>query len=651
MTAYVHNIVSTYSAPTNGTSPIDTALVDAKAFVASTMGPADTLVLHFQNGAETGGSNTYDVNGNLEATFGSFMQGGAGGRTVTLDFHDDVRITGSFAIGMLVGATFEDATHSARLEANLINATTVILKTLSDYTRFSVGQWVCIGDTDIQGFGVPQNPRRYDHAKITDIDAITGVITLDRALTSAYLDTLPVFSAGGPGLDLGGPSTMWAFADTYDLDLTIDLGANVFICRNDEQLIYGKCRKLTVNGPTSSGFGGLGLCPTVSHEMYLNGPFNGDNVNACEIDKMIGVLHNDGTPWHRIWSQSGIGEGHFSNTPASGPVECMRKMYFEGGNTFAGIFRPGPVAYAWTEKLYITNDHGPNAIVGPLEIPAQSYPTSAWEWVGGGVFRAALGTLDASNPLLHPGCWLRFSGTGGSFGKPFNVNTVTFDGSYIYSHTNLAAFPTFDMAAYSATFEATHFAMLSCHKIYSAGGIVSSDQNILALNNHPQGRPAGEYYELAISGSHNGSTVVPLELGTPGVSGAGPEGEIISWTIEVTQPYIGASADCRWQLDQFGFFLMDGLTMTRQTGHYIDLKVGPRTVVITTDRITGGVASDDFTGWESGLSGWLPGRALNTIVTTNTVGASQQPAAQMRIRTNMGPPFEASSGRVRFRIR
>jgi len=650
MTAYNKNAVTHYALPTDGSTDCITAANLWCADIAA-MSPTDTFTLTIPNAAN-GGSDHYNF-----GIFSVFSTGGVGGRTVTINIQDDINITGLYALHYNQ-ATYNTAVHnhSARLENVAPTDTTITLKELYDHAIFDVGRWILVGGCDIQGYGAPPAPRIYAHAKIVAKNTSTGVLTLDRALGITVRDNWIEFNPGNLTFepDLGGPATAWLFTPQYDCDLTFNLGDNVWFERDDGGLTYCQCRKYTINGGSNSGLLGVGVCSSASEQVNLNNVRNGEFLN--EIDKMFGVLSANGATYNRVHTQSGIGEGHFQDTTVETTLETLRLTYLEGGNDIFQLWC-GPTSFAWTDELHIS---GVNTIGGPILTSGMRTPISNWEWIGGGTFRTPTNSnntlrIAAENPMVHVGNWFWFNGSR-DFGKPFEVLDVsidegfevTDDGGYIYSHTSLEEYPTFDMGT-SGFAPPDQFRVMWCHRIFSEGGIISSDPDVLALNHHPWGRPHGEYNERTISGPQTGSIVASFPI----------IGEFEWIEIEIERPYTGTTqSSCKMYLANFGFHLMNDTTYERPSSHYVELKSTARTILIEPGGVvTGAIGAD---GLSDPINGWIC-EGLAPIIAANTTGdtSGQQAIVHMRAKTNMGPTFDeepppvtaSAFGRPRLRLR
>lgn len=171
-----------------------------------------------------------------------------------------------------------------------------------------------LGGLDTQGTwlyacGFPPNQTYFEWRKITNVNAGTGVITLDRPLTNTYLDTWPNYNSGnppGPGTcggeqaDNGGPATIWkvGFAGA-EWDVTVEYRGITFNTTAGQLYMGGKSttfREVVFTGGT------LGAIPT------QNETFAAYNTtwpaSAIEVDKLIGTVILDTVSMHLLQFQS-----------------------------------------------------------------------------------------------------------------------------------------------------------------------------------------------------------------------------------------------------------------------------------------------------------------------------------------------------------
>ena len=136
-------------------------------------------------------------------------------------------------------------------------------------------------------------------------------------------------------------------------------------------------------------------------------------------------------------------------------------------------------------------------MVGPLHVPDLTDDISGWELIGGGVFRTDTPVVPITGlkRLTTIFAWFTFEGSR-NFGNPFQVTDAWQDPTYVYCQTTLAAVPTFDLGS-SGLSAPDKWAIVPCLHAYFSG-VSSSDSDILALNNAPQGYPFYTYNERII---------------------------------------------------------------------------------------------------------------------------------------------------------
>lgn len=628
MAHYDRNLVTDYSAPTNGVSAADTA-IEAWVDFLLTLTAGDTATLTIPN-AGAGGSNTYVFNGGGDHRC-SMSAGILGGIGVTIEC-DGVAFTGSFGLAYWI-ATRDDNLHSSRIETVSSGASTVRLRTTSEHSRYTVGQWVIVGGKDPQGFGSPANMLQIEHRKISAINTGTGDITFTEALNKSYDQDWPLFNGGSSEVvpdatDCGGPATIIALDHTYDLTLTVNGAGSSF---DTGQQIYCKARVCTLNGDAGNKLSFLsdGLVPTVSVSTTLTNCVNGEA--EIEFDKMFGSVTSTNTEWSRVKLQTAVGDVRLNGDTVTNDVQLARRTRLT--DCIIGSLYTGPVSFGWAEECRLIR----TTVNGGLNRPQLTDAIADWEWQGSGVLRTTP-TGSAKNTarrLAIPGGWFTFGGSR-NYGVPFQVTDAWQDppnsrSGYLYVQTTLSEYPTFDMGS-SGFSQPSQFMTIPCLRVY-AQNVDSSNLDIMALNHAPQGRPFYEYNERTISGAHNGAS--PYEVIV--------KGQFVKIIVDVTQAYTGAQATCRLLLDRFGVFMVDDThTVIRPSGYYVDLKtVGTRT--ITPAGVTGAEAGDNL----DALDGWVMS-GFSPMVNANTTGDTlgQQAIARFQFYCNQGVPTRSFSWNI-----
>lgn len=204
---------------------------------------------------------------------------------------------------------------SARIQTANPNDTTVTLTADSlaaGYaSRFNAvaGQWIMIGGLDIQGlfqagFGYPPNQNVFEWRQITNVNAGTGVITLDRSLTNYYSADWPNYNPGSNfESDSGGSATIWTVGNSgvggtqNNWNSTVEYRG---LTINQEGQTYANVRNVTYRGVT---FGGaFGAVPTQNETWSSINSNHG--FNDLETDKLVGLMYMDGVTIFKIVFQS-----------------------------------------------------------------------------------------------------------------------------------------------------------------------------------------------------------------------------------------------------------------------------------------------------------------------------------------------------------
>lgn len=343
MASYTKNFVTDFSAPTDGTSDCYAAWASWLAFlVARSVG--DDITLTIPN-AGAGGANTYVFN-----RFGFATQpmasGVDGGISVTINF-SGVTLSNGVSDGSglnFSGKTIpEDGAASAYIDSVNAGATSVTVKTLSDTSKFKVGNMMLVHGLDLQGPGsVPINPAFCEYVTVTNINA--KVITFTPALTNQYLDTWPFYNNPCPC----GPATIVGLPAEWHVDLTVNGGTMAM--NNASGFVSAIGRNVTLNNVTNTL---TAISPSICYRFIANNcTLNG----TMEIDKLLQYATFNGGTAHRILFQSmGAVNVNFTNVvfDSGGGILGTGRFTTVTGCTIPsnGIFSPGPQGYGRADTL------------------------------------------------------------------------------------------------------------------------------------------------------------------------------------------------------------------------------------------------------------------------------------------------------------
>ncbi len=619
---------------------------DAPAFWAfrtwalANQGSSNQVVLTVPNGSDCiFNSNAGNAGGRLNGVSNSFA---AGINNLLVNGTGAILRSGTNgywlgSIGVCERGLAQADGCSARIQAAGAGASTVQLTAASlaagYVSRFANGDWIMVGGLNTQALwntpassGSPPNLTYYEWRQITNVNAGTGVITLDRPLTNAYLDTWPEYNAGDAGRpDQGGPATIWTVGQTTSTwNATFEyVGLTLYIGGQ----IYTPGRNVIYRNVTFPSGSGLGAIPTQNE----NWSAYGSTWNAAvEVDKLIGTFILDSSSLTLVSFQSNSTDLFIArnNTTFSTGLFGGGKRSELTDVTIAD-FRPGSYAYGNTP--------------GPVICTRCNVTT----WQNGGVFQddnpspysmsggvisfpntAAAGAGPAQRWASTIGKTVFFAtnGTSGQYSTlgQFTVSGVTQDATNTYVQTNTAGgFPDFS-TNYGGTriqFRANGAQQFTCDAC-------TGDASFTAMNVQNGATPLAPMMTYA-KRSYNPSAAG--QAGTiPGI------GKLVSLTIDVT---VAGAASGALTLAPAQF----NANMVRQSNwsaynwmYSINLKqTGTRVITpsgITCNSAPGGCSGDGGTltvpeaVWlYAGVGAWVNGTPTSNPQFTITLQTDQSP--------------------------
>jgi hypothetical protein len=243
---------------------------------------------------------------------------------------------------------------SARIQSAIPTDGTVTLTAASlaagYVSRFAIGDWIMVGGLDTQGqwtfaIGFPPNQTYFEWRQIINVNAGTGVITLDRPLTKTFLSTWPNYNDGSAfQADNGGPATIWKVGSaTIPWNTTTEFIGLTFY-RSGQ--VYAHGRNVTYRNVTFPGGSGLGAIPTQNETFTAIGT----TWNAViEVDKLIGTFTLDSSSLTLLQFQSNSTDLFIARngTTFSSGLQGGGKRS-ELTDVTINDFRPGSYAYGNT---------------------------------------------------------------------------------------------------------------------------------------------------------------------------------------------------------------------------------------------------------------------------------------------------------------
>ena len=446
-------------------------------------------------------------------------------------------------------------------------------------SRFAVGKWLMLGGLDTQGlwnspYGYPPNQTFFEWRKVTAVDPLKGVITLDRPLGNTYLSTWPNYNQGNNfEADNGGPATIWAVHDTWNATLEYR-GLTI----NQEGQTYSPARHVTYRGVTFGG--GHGGIPTQNETWSaINTSFA--NVNL-EIDKLIGTMTMDGVTIKQIMFQSSSTDLFImKNSTVTNRLDGGGKRT-EITDSTLNNFGPGIWAYGGTNGatictrcniktfnfdfgIYQNDNPSPYSMSGgvisfPNTAARGGGPAQRWAVPGANVFWTAPGYLTIGL---------------------FKVQSLTQDATNTYVHTNEAGgFPTLAGPIFYRTHPSSQF---TCDACTGDPALVATNIQSGATPLAPLATYSRRSYAPTSPSKNLGSLVV--------------RGKLVSLTINVTQAYTGSGSAI---LNPTGEFHNFAIKQSDWTGYdwwpTINLKVAGERIItpsgVTCNGVPGGCSGD-----------------------------------------------------------
>lgn len=371
---------------------------------------------------------TYNFNG---YSFANTV--GIAGSQLTISAYGVTLSSGAGAQGVATSAGLvegADAFKETRIDTVSAGASTVTLKTAGQTSRFSVGQYVTVGDINMQGAGDPPNLGRFERKKILSIGV--GTLTFTEPLTNSYLDTRPAYTAGR-----GGPASVWPMQGFWDQEVEFK-GATFTDTGN---LTYGKTRVMQW---TDCTFDTYGPCPSVN-DLFRTTRCTATGTGGLEVDKcVVRMEFIDSTIRAVDFQSTSVNELYVYNLTQPNIGAGAR---FRGGacvsNTFINLatttFNFGPMNYGIMGPTTMTSC---SATTGTFF--NQTSPFSDYTEDGGGVLSYAGGPgapNSASGSGAHwwatPGGNAVLLDSSNNFARSFQISDVSQAGGRTYVHTNL----------------------------------------------------------------------------------------------------------------------------------------------------------------------------------------------------------------------
>jgi len=530
---------------------------------------------------------------------------------------------------------------SARIQSVSPGASTVTLTAASlsagYISRFTAGDWIMLGGLDTQGlwnapYGFPPNQTYFEWRQVTNVNAGTGVITLDRPVSNTYLSTWPNYNSGDNfEADNGGAATIWTVGagvanSTWNTTLEF-IGLTFY--RSGQ--IYANGRSVTYRNVTFPTGSGLGAIPTQNETFTAIGT----TWNAViEVDKMIGTFTLDSSSLTLLQFQSNSTDLFIARngTTFSSGLQGGGKRSELTDVTIAD-FRPGSYAYGNTPGPVICTRCAVAAWsnAGILQSTNPS-PYSMASGVISFANTAATGADPAQRWASTIGKTIWHRGSNLSSVGAFTVLGVTQDPTNTYIQTDQAGgFPNYATLGGSTepgfwTNGAQQFTCDAC----------TGDATFTAMNVQAGATP------LAPMMTYSQRAFTPSTAAT-NLGNVFGIGKLTSLTVDVTTAFAGTGTATLNPTGQFHNFTVNQSTWTQFDWFpTINLKqTGTRVITpggVTCNGGAGGCAGDTI----NSTNGFPPNAvwvqaALNPWTAGNFSGMTTPPTFTMTIRTDQTP--------------
>jgi len=328
-------------------------------------------------------------------------------------------------LGFANSGLSNDNTHHANIVTVSAGASTVTLVTGAQTSRFTSGQWVLVTEGDLQGFGYPVNPWKFEYKQILSIGS--GTLTFTAPLDKSYSSTFPNYGAGdATHIYQGGPATVYAMLPAWNQEVEL-VGA--YMPTTSDGLFYGKTR---VAKYTNCSWETYGPCPTVN-VLYRMLRCDTPGTGGIEVDKLVQRMEIiDSTPSRVDFQSPSVNDLYVTGSTSS---VRFRGGCGDGTAYINGLdtpeFRFGPTSYGVAKgAISVINCNSANATWSPGYEANFSDFTEA----GGGVLSIVTAV---PIPWAVPGAYCVLTNTADAFAVSFQVTDVTASGGTTSISTTL----------------------------------------------------------------------------------------------------------------------------------------------------------------------------------------------------------------------
>ena len=409
---------ATYGGATANSAAANSTAVDTFNTAYAAMSGQTLLIIN---------PGTYNFNGiNFANTVG------IAGSRLTISAYGATLVAAAGTQGVAIGAGIVQGADNAketRINTISAGAATVTLKTAGETSRFSVGQYCCVGGVNMQGAGDPPNLGIFEFAKILSIGV--GTLTFTAPLVNSYKDTWPLYTLGR-----GGPATVFPMQGFWDQE--VDFRGATFTDTGN-----GYYCKTRVAQWTDCTFNTYGPFPTVNL-LFRATRCSANGFGGLEVDKCVNRIELISNDIRAVdFQSSSVNELYVSAHTATNASGTPR---WRGGasksNTFINVAIGTGGTFSFGEMNY--------GAMGPTTMSNVSAPAGDWfvqtspfsdvTEEGGGVLSYLGGPGTASNPTHYwavPGQNCVLLDSANAWARSFQILDVSQSAGRTYVTTNL----------------------------------------------------------------------------------------------------------------------------------------------------------------------------------------------------------------------
>lgn len=336
--------------------------------------------------------------------------------------------TGGYFLGT-AGLT-QTAASSAMVQAVSAGDTILTLQTVGQASLFTANTYALLTGIDMQGFGYPPNPFFWEYVYVTNVNATTGVVTIQSPTRFSYETTWPHYNFGDAfHINQGGPATLYPMPASWNAAHFYN-GIRFYQWANGT-LLNANGRSITFNNCTF-----VNWAMNLSQQMSMTAN-NCDlsNTQRLETDKLWQNATFNGGTIHGFFVQSAAANGTLTlnNATVATNVSGTPGFINVNNSTIGGALQIGAgIGQAQTASCANTTIASDVAISGNLDT---SFANGGVTMSGGLITMPR--SVEAPIPNAFPGADVFWVGRS-TYGIPFSFTDLTADSTNTYVQSSLS---------------------------------------------------------------------------------------------------------------------------------------------------------------------------------------------------------------------